>query len=423
MSDAALQSDVNRNRSGANTFDVEAIRADFPALSQEINGKPLVYLDNGASAQKPRQVIDAMATLLAHDYSNVHRGVHTLSQRATTQYEALRDKAAHFINAPSRENIVITRNATEAFNLVMHGLGRAHFKAGDEIIITTMEHHANIVPWQMLAQEKGVVIKVAPLDDRGNFLLDEFEQLITSNTKLVSVAHASNVLGTITPAKAIVERAHARGIPVLFDGSQAAVHMPVDMQDLGCDLYIFTGHKLYGPTGIGILYATDDMLDRMAPFQGGGDMIERVSFDGTSYKTGPYKFEAGTPPIMEGVGLAAAIDYVSAIGMDRISAHEHDLLTYATARMKDIDGLTIYGEADQKAAIISFSVDGLHSHDMGTILDKFGVAVRVGKHCAEPLMDSLSLVGTARASFGLYNTIGEVDRLVEAIEKAKMLLG
>lgn len=428
MSDTALkensyQTTDSGQRMGSNTYDVAAIRADFPALAQEINSKPLVYLDNGASAQKPRQVIEAMTRLLEHDYSNVHRGVHTLSQRSTEQYEALRDKVAAFINAPSRENIVITRNATEAFNLVMHGFGRAHLKAGDEIIITEMEHHANIVPWQMLAQEKGVVLKVVPLDDRGNFQLDAFEKLLNPKTKLVSVCHASNVLGTITPAKAIVERAHAKGIPVLFDGSQAAVHMPVDMQDLGCDLYIFTGHKLYGPTGIGIMYGTDEMLDRMEPFQGGGDMIERVSFAGTTFKTGPQKFEAGTPPIMEGVGLAAAIDYVTAIGMDRISAHEHELLTYATERLEAIDGLTIYGKADQKAAIISFAVDGLHSHDMGTILDRFGVAVRVGKHCAEPLMDSLGLSGTARASFGLYNTRDEVDRLAEAIEKAKMLLG
>ena len=286
-----------------------------------------------------------------------------------------------------------------------------------------MEHHANIVPWQMLATERGVVLRVVPIDDRGNFQMDAFEQLLNPKTKLVSVTHASNVLGTITPAKAIVERAHALGIPVLFDGSQAAIHMPVDVQALDCDLYIFTGHKLYGPTGIGIMYGKEDILDRMQPFQGGGDMIERVSFDGTTFKNAPYKFEAGTPPITEGVGLAAAIDYVSAIGMDCISAHEHELLLYATERLKAIDGLTIYGEADHKAAIISFSVDGVHAHDMGTILDRFGVAVRVGKHCAEPLMDRLGVSATARASFGMYNTRGEVDRLAEAIEKAKMLLG
>lgn len=422
MSQAAFAETPGDSPTASNAYDVEKIRADFPALVQEINGKPLVYLDNGASAQKPRQVIDTMTRLLEHDYSNVHRGVHTLSQRSTEQYEALRDKAAAFLNAPSRENIVITRNATEAFNLVMHGFGRAHLKAGDEIIITEMEHHANIVPWQMLANEKGVELKVVPIDNDGNFLMDEFEALLGPKTKLVSVCHASNVLGTITPAKAIVERAHAKGIPVLFDGSQSAVHMPVDMQDLDCDLFIFTGHKLYGPTGIGIMYGKAEILDKMEPFQGGGDMIEQVSFAGTTFKGAPYKFEAGTPPIIEGIGLAAAIDYVSDIGMEAISAYEHSLMLYATERLTAIEGLKLYGQAEQKAAIMSFAVDGVHSHDMGTILDRLGIAVRVGKHCAEPLMDRLGVGGTARASFGLYNNKAEIDLLAEAIEKAKMML-
>ncbi|MBV6632687.1 MAG: cysteine desulfurase [Alphaproteobacteria bacterium] len=416
------QSAIAENRVISNAYDVEAIRADFPALAQQINGKPLVYLDNGASAQKPRQVIDTMTRLLEHDYSNVHRGVHTLSQRSTEQYEALRDKAALHINAPSRENIVITRNATEAFNLVMHGFGRAHLKAGDEIIITEMEHHANIVPWQMLRTEIGIELKIAPIDDQGNFLIDEFEALLGPKTKLVSICHASNVLGTIVPAKEVVERAHARGIPVLFDGSQSAVHMPVDVQDLDCDLFIFTGHKLYGPTGIGIMYGKAEILDKMEPFQGGGDMIEQVTFAETTFKGAPYKFEAGTPPIIEGIGMAAALDYVAAIGMDAISAHEHSLMLYATERLTAIEGLTLYGQAENKAAIMSFAVDGLHSHDMGTILDRLGIAVRVGKHCAEPLMDRLGVAGTARASFGMYNTKAEIDLLAEGIEKAKMLL-
>jgi cysteine desulfurase / selenocysteine lyase len=423
MSEPALSHFAQAVRSRPNTFDVEAVRRDFPVLDQMIHGKPLVYLDNGASAQKPRAVIEAMTRLLEHDYSNVHRGVHTLSQRSTEQYEAVRDKVAAFLNAPSRENIVITRNATESFNLIMHGFGRAHLKAGDEIIISAMEHHANIVPWQMLREEKGVVLKIAPIDERGNFMLDAFERLLGPKVKLVSLAHASNVLGTITPAKEITRLCHDRGIPVVFDGSQSAVHMPVDVQDIGCDLFVFTGHKLYGPTGIGILYGTAEILDRMQPFQGGGDMIDYVTFEKTEYKPAPYKFEAGTPPIIEGVGLCAAIDYVTALGMEAISAHEHELLTYATQRLQEIDGLTIYGQADKKAAIVSFDVAGIHAHDMGTILDRMGVAVRVGKHCAEPLMDLLGVGGTARASFGLYNTRSEVDALAEAILKAKSLLG
>lgn len=397
-------------------------RDDFPALHQKVHGKDLVYLDSAASAQKPLSVIKAMDDFIRHDYANVHRGVHSLSQRATTAFEAVRPAAASLINAPGPDNIVITRNATEAFNLVMHGLGRAHFTEGDEIILSVMEHHANIVPWQMLAAEKGVVLRVTPMLDDGSLDLVALEQLFTPRTKLLSITHASNVLGTVNPATQLAAMAHAHNVPVLFDGSQAVVHQPVDVQAIGADLYIFTGHKLYGPTGIGILYGTETMLDRMSPFMGGGDMIASVSFDGTSYKKAPQKFEAGTPPIIEAVGLTASIDYVRGIGMDAIHAHEQSLLTTATAGLLDIAGLRIHGTAQGKAAIISFTIDGIHAHDLAMLLDRYGVAVRVGKHCAEPLMERLGIGASIRASFALYNNHDDVMALVDGVTRAVDML-
>ena len=393
-------------------------RDDFPALRQMVHGKPLVYLDSAASAQKPHAVIEAMTHFMRHDYANVHRGVHSLSQRATMAFEALRPAVASLINAPGCDNIVITHSATEAFNLVMHGLGRAHFTAGDEIILSEMEHHANIVPWQMLAAEKNVVIKVAPILADGTLDLDALEKLFSPRTRLLSITHASNVLGTVNPVKKLAALAHERNVPVLFDGSQAVVHGPVDVQDIGADLYIFTGHKLYGPTGIGILYGTSDILEKMAPFQGGGDMIEQVRFSGTTYKKAPQRFEAGTPPIIEAVGLKTAIDYVQNIGMQAIHDHEQLLLAAATAGLSTIPGLKIHGTAPGKSAIISFTIDGLHPHDVATLLDRYGVAVRVGKHCAEPLMDRLGLSASIRASFGLYNNAQDVTALVTSVIKA-----
>jgi cysteine desulfurase/selenocysteine lyase len=404
-------------------FDVERIRADFPILAKSVYGRPLVYLDNGASAQKPRAVIDAMREVMEDEYANIHRGVHFLSQHLTDRYEAARATIARFINAGSADEIVLTRNATEAINLVAASWGRKFLKAGDEIVISEMEHHANIVPWQLLRDEKGVVIKVAPIDDDGNFLLDAFERLLGPRTRLVAVTHASNVLGTVTPAKEIVRLAHARGIPVLLDGSQAIVHGTVDVRDLDVDFYAFTGHKLYGPTAVGVLYGKAELLAEMPPYQGGGDMIANVSFEKTTYREPPHRFEAGTPPIVETIGLGAAIDYIQAIGMDRIAAHEQDLLTYATARLGEIPGLRILGTAENKCAILSFLMDGAHAHDVGTIIDRAGVAIRAGHHCAQPLMDRFGVSATARASFAMYNTRAEVDALVDALRKVQEIFG
>jgi len=409
---------------------VERVRQDFPILAQTVHarsgrpGKPLVYLDNAASAQKPRAVIDAMTHLLEHDYANVHRGVHILSQRSTDLYEATRDKVAKFLNAPSRETIVFTRNATEAFNLVAQSWGRTFLTDRDAIVVSEMEHHANIVPWQLLQARTGVQLRVAPVRDNGELDLDALETLLKDDAvRLVAITHGSNVLGTVTPAKQIAAMAHARGKTVLFDGSQAAVHQPVDVQAIDADFYIFTGHKLYGPTGIGVLYGKKHLLDRMPPWQGGGDMIASVSFKGTTYREAPYRFEAGTPPIIEGVGLGAAIDYVSAIGMGAIQAHEQRLLAHAMNRIAEVEGLRVLGTAPDKAAIISFTLDGIHPHDFGTLVDRAGVAVRVGQHCAEPLMDRFGVPATIRASFGLYNTEAEADTLVEAILGAKAFFG
>jgi cysteine desulfurase/selenocysteine lyase len=404
-------------------YDVESVRADFPILSQQVYGHPLVYLDSAASAQKPKLVLDAMRDLCEQDYSNVHRGVHYLSQRSTDLFEAARVKVADFINAPDPDTIVFTRNATESINLVAASYGRTFLGTGDEVIISHMEHHANIVPWQMLREEKGIVLRVVPIDDAGNLLLDEYEKLLGPKTKLVAITHVSNALGTITPAKEIARLAHAQGVPVLFDGSQAAVHSRVDVQDLDADFYVFTGHKLYGPTGIGVLYGKAELLNKMPPYQGGGEMISLVTFEETTYKDAPHRFEAGTPAIVEAVGLGAAIDYVNALGLDNIAAHEQDLLVYATERLSEVSGLRIFGTAEHKCSIVSFDMDCAHAHDVGTILDRAGVAVRAGHHCAQPLMQRYGVASTARASLALYNTREEVDALVDALAKVKEIFG
>ena len=400
-------------------YNVERLRGDFPILAEKVYDKPLVYLDNVASAQKPRQVIDAMDDCMAHYYSNVHRGNHRLSQLSTRAYEEAREKIAKFLNASSDKEIVFTRGGTEAINLVASSYGRAFLSEGDEVIVTEMEHHANIVPWQLLRAEKGIVLKVVPVDDAGNFLMDKFEELLTPKTKLVAITHISNVLGTVVPVKDVIRKAHAVGAKVLLDGCQAVPHTKVDVQELGVDFYVFSGHKLYGPTGIGILWGPEELLNSMPPYQGGGDMIDRVTFAETTFQPTPHRFEAGTPAIVEAVGFGAAIDYVESIGLDNIHAHEMGLLHYATERLRTIEGLHIVGEADEKASIISFVMDDAHISDIGTIIDRMGVAVRVGHHCAQPLMDRFGIPGTARASFGLYNTKAEIDALYDALVVVK----
>lgn len=426
MTDQATASNSDRPIvAGSNSmqaFDVEAIRADFPVLQREVAGKPLVYLDNGASAQKPRQVIEAMTNIMENYYANVHRGNHRLSQESTVAFEEAREKTARFLNAPSQDEVIFTRGGTESINLVAASYGRAFLEKGDEIIVTVMEHHANIVPWQMLRDEKGLVLKVVDIDDDGNVQMDQFAELLTDRTKIVAVPHISNTLGTVVPVREIVQMAHEKGAKVLIDGCQAAPHTTIDVRDLGCDFYVFSGHKVYGPTGIGVLWARKETLDSMPPYQGGGEMIERVTFEQTTFKTAPHRFEAGTPAIVEAVGLGAAIDYVTGIGLDEIAAHEDGLLHYATERLDAIEGLRILGNAREKASIISFLVDGCHVSDIGTLIDQMGVAVRVGHHCAQPVMDRFGITGTARASFGLYNTREEIDRLAESVEMAKEML-
>ncbi|MFE0753764.1 SufS family cysteine desulfurase [Inquilinus sp. NPDC058860] len=409
--------DTRLHMSGINAYDVNAVRADFPILSRTVYGKPLVYLDNAASAQKPRSVIDAESRVYEEEYANVHRGLHYLSGAATDAFEATREAVKRFINAASIKEIVYTRGTTEAINLVAQSYGRAFLQPGDEIIVSVLEHHSNIVPWQLLAQEKGLVLKVAPIDDDGNFLLDEFEKLLSPRTRLVSVAYMSNALGTVVPVKAVIERAHAVGAKVLLDAAQAITHMPVDVQALGCDFLAFSGHKLYGPTGIGILYGREALLEAMPPWQGGGEMIRTVSFSGTTFAELPAKFEAGTPAIAQTIALKAAIDYVTGLGLDTIAAHERDLMEYGVERLSHVPGLTIVGRARERASIISFTMDCAHPHDIGTVIDQAGVAVRAGHHCAQPLMERLHLPATARASFGLYNTKAEIDVLAEALDK------
>ena len=404
-------------------YDVAAIRADFPALSLDINGHPLAFLDSGASAQKPNQVLERMDQAYRSEYANVHRGAYTLSQLATDNYENARATVAKFMNARTPDEIIFTRNVTAAINLVAYSYGREFLSAGDEIIISHMEHHANIVPWQLLRDAIGIEIKIAPIDDAGNFLIDEFERLLSDKTRLVAITHVSNVLGTIVPIKEVVRLSHNAGAHVLIDGAQGIVHEGVDVQDLNAEFYAFTGHKLYGPTGIGVLWGKLDLLNSMPPYQGGGDMIENVTFEKTTYRDAPARFEAGTPPIVEAVGLAAAIDYVSALGLDNIAAHEQRLLAYANNRLATIDGLEIIGQADNKAGIISFMLDGIHSHDIGTIIDARGVAVRAGHHCAQPLMDRYGVAATARASFGLYSNTDDIDQLVDALNYVKEIFG
>ncbi len=404
-------------------LDIQAVRADFPAMSLTVHGKPLVFLDSGASAQKPQVVIDTMRRVYESEYANVHRGAYYLSERATALYEGARDTVRDFLNARSRKEVVFTRNATEAINLVAYSWGRKFLKPGDEIVISEMEHHSNIVPWQMLRDEKDLTLKVVPVSDDGEFMLDAFKALLTDRTKLVAITHTSNVLGTIVPAKEIVRLAHDAGAKVLLDGAQAAVHMPVDVQDLDCDFYAITGHKLYGPSGIGALYAKEALLDAMPPFMGGGDMIDSVSFEKTTWGPLPAKFEAGTPAIVQAIGLGTALDYMTGLGMEAIAAHEQDLLTYATQRLASVEGLKIYGTAPNKAAVISFTLGNIHAHDISTIIDRAGVAVRAGHHCAEPLMNRLGVAATARASFGVYNTREDADTLVQALEFVREIFG
>lgn len=407
----------------AKVFDIERIRADFPILAEKVHGKPLVFLDSGASAQKPRVVIDAMTRMYERVYANVHRGIYQLSQQATDEYEKAREKVAHYIGTQDTREIVFTRNATEAVNLVAHSWGWKNLKDGDEVLITHLEHHANIVPWQILGERYGVKLKVAPIDDNGDLIWDEFVRLIGPRTKLVSVAHVSNTLGTILPVEKIVQAAHAKGAKVLIDGSQAVQHMAVDVKALDADFYVFTGHKLYGPTGIGVLYAKAEILEGMPPWQGGGDMILSVSFDKTEYNDIPHRFEAGTPAFVEAVGLGAAIDYVQSIGIAAIAAHEADLTAYAMEKLSAVNSLRLIGTPEHKAGVISFVLEGIHPHDIGTILDREGIAVRVGQHCAHPLMERFGVPATVRASFGLYNTRAEVDALCAGLRRVREIFG
>ena len=400
-------------------FDVAAIRADFPILAREVNGKRLVYLDNGASAQKPRAVLDTIERAYSGEYANVHRGLHYLSNLATANFEQARESVRRFVNARSEAEIIFTRNATEAINLVASSYGAPNIGEGDEILLTIMEHHSNIVPWYFLRERQGAVLKWAPVSDDGSFLLDEFERLITPRTKMIAITHMSNVLGTIVPLKDVVRIAHERGIPVLADGAQGAVHLPVDVQDLDIDFYAFTGHKLYGPTGIGVLYGKKEHLEHMRPYQGGGEMIGAVTTEAITYAEPPHRFEAGTPAIVEAIGLGAAIDYVEGVGRERIVAHEAALLDYAMGRLGELPWLRIFGRAKGKGSIVAFNMEGAHPHDVSTILDRYGVAVRAGTHCAEPLLARFGVTATCRASFAMYNTMEEVDTLVEALHKAR----
>jgi cysteine desulfurase/selenocysteine lyase len=404
-------------------FDVDRVREDFPLLRQQVHGKPLVYLDNAATSQKPQVVIDALTRYYAEENSNVHRGVHFLSEQATEAYEAARAKVRRFLNAADTREVIFVRGATEGINLVAQSYGRASIKPGDEIIISWMEHHSNIVPWQMLCEEKGAVLRVIPINEDGEVLLDEYERLLNPRTKFVALVHVSNALGTINPVKQMIEMAHRQRVPVLIDGAQAVAHLPVDVQELDCDFYVFSGHKALGPTGIGILYGKADLLEGMPPYQGGGDMILSVTFEKTRYNTLPYKFEAGTPHIAGVVGLGVALDYLQGIGLDRIGAYEQDLLAYGTDVLSAIAGLRRIGTAKEKAGVLSFVLEGIHAHDIGTILDQEGIAIRAGHHCAMPLMQRFGVPATARASLAFYNTRGELDALGRAIRKAIELFG
>lgn len=412
-----LTKDTPVTVASAKAFDVERIREDFPVLRQTVNGKPLVYLDNAASSQVPQVVIDRGSIYLEDEHSNIHRGVHYLSQKATTAYEGAREKVKRFINARDVKECIFVRGATEGINLVMHGYGRKFIGSGDEIIISAMEHHANIVPWQMLCEEKGAKLRVIPMNDAGELLLDEYDALLNERTRFVALTHVSNALGTINPVKQMIDQAHKYGVPVLIDGAQSAPHMPIDVQDLDCDFFAFSGHKMFAPTGSGVIYGKADILERMNPFQGGGDMIKSVTFEKTIYADLPNKFEAGTPAIASQIGLGASIDYLSSINRVRAAAHEHELLRYATEKLTAIEGVRIIGTAKEKASVLSFVIDEIHPHDIATILDQEGIAVRAGHHCAQPVMQRFKVPATARASFAFYNTKEEVDVLAETIKR------
>jgi cysteine desulfurase / selenocysteine lyase len=402
-------------------YDIDKIRADFPILSMQVYGKPLVYLDNAASAQKPRQVIERLTHVYEHEYANVHRGLHFLANAATEAFEVARESARRFLNAGSTDEIVFTRSATEAINLVAASFGQVKIGAGDEIVLSIMEHHSNIVPWHFHRERKGAVLKWVGVDDEGNFSLEEFERTLTSRTKIVAITHMSNVLGTVTPLKEIIAIAHARNIPVMVDGSQGAVHLDVDVRDLDADFYIFTGHKVYGPTGIGVLYGKREWLQQMPPFNGGGEMISEVTMDNVTYNDPPHRFEAGTPPIVQAIGLGAALDYMDGLGRANIRAHEETLRDYAHERLSRINSLRIFGQAKGKGAIVAFEMKGAHAHDVATVIDRAGVAVRAGTHCAQPLLKRFGVTSTCRASFALYNTKAEVDILAESLIKAAKL--
>ncbi len=403
----------------ASGLDVERIRADFPILRQQAHGHPLVYLDNAATSQKPKAVIDAIVRYYERDNANIHRGVHYLSQQATEEFEAARKAVQLFLHAARPSEIIFLRGATEAINLVAQTYGRVHVGAGDEVLITAMEHHSNIVPWQMLCDEKGAKLRVAPINDHGELILEEFERLLGPRTKIVAIGHVSNALGTINPIAKIIKMAHAKNVPVLVDGAQAVPHVAVNVQELDCDFYVFSSHKLYGPTGVGILYGKQALLEAMPPYQGGGDMISSVTFEKTTYNKVPHKFEAGTPDMSGAVGLRAAIEYLNKLGMENIAAHEHELLEYATQKVSAIPGVRIVGTAKEKAGVLSFVIEGVHPHDIGTILDQEGIAIRTGHHCAQPVMERFGIDATARASFALYNTKEEVDALLRGIKKVE----
>jgi cysteine desulfurase/selenocysteine lyase len=404
-------------------YDVEAVRRDFPILSRQVYGKPLVYLDNGASAQKPQAMLDAVNHAYTQEYANVHRGLHFLSNAATDAYEKSRETVRRFLNAGSVDEIVFTKSTTEAINLVAYGYGMPNIGEGDEIVLSIMEHHSNIVPWHFIRERQGAKLVWVPVDDAGELHIEEFEKRLTDRTRLVAITHMSNMLGTVTPIREIIRIAHQRGIPVLVDGSQAAVHMPVDVIDLDCDFYVFTGHKVYGPSGIGALYGKKAMLEKMRPFQGGGEMIFDVSEDTVTYNDPPHRFEAGTPPIVQAIGLGASLEYMERIGREAIAAHEARLKDYAHERLRAINSLRIFGDAPGKGAIVSFELQGIHAHDVSMVIDRQGVAVRAGTHCAQPLLKRFGVTSTCRASFGLYNTMAEVDVLAEALEKARKFFG
>ena len=401
------------------TFDVERMRRDFPILNQKVRGKALVYLDNAATSQKPQPVIDAIARYYQSGNANIHRGVHFLSEHATGEHEAAREAVREFINAARTEELIFVRGTTEGINLIAQTYGRAHVGTGDEVLVSAMEHHSNIVPWQLLCEQQGAKLRVIPINDQGELLLDEFEKLIGPRTKIVAVAHVSNALGTINPIREIVKIAHAHNVPVVVDGAQAVPHIKVDVQDLDCDFYAFSGHKMYGPMGIGVLYGKYALLEVMPPYQGGGDMIRSVTFEKTQYNTLPYKFEAGTPDVAGAIGLGAAIKYLNGVGIESVAAHEHGLLEYATQALSKLPGIRIIGNAKNKAAVLSFVMEGVHPHDIGTILDQEGIAVRTGHHCAQPIMQRFGIPATVRASFGVYNTKAEIDALVAGIKKVQ----